>query len=434
MVFNVRVPTQKLLVSDLNVRASVEMDPKFEDEFVPNVGTYGVLQPIEARPLDVRVLDAGRPIYEGKASKMPANVRKLIEAGGPRAPKVDVVTYEVTDGRRRTLAAQRCLSLGGAFAEKNKTVPAVVYDVTELDDAEAALHSFILNEQREDMDPLTRAKGVETLLQMRRGDKLVFPTMDALAKALGKSAPTVAGWRSLLRLKGKAKDALATKRIGKRVAEDIAQFTDDEAEQELLLTLLEGRLVADANRLMGIVRQDPSLLKRVGDMEGFKREVEARLASNGVALPKPLPQVSVQEAKPEVTSDAPAAPQVESPTAPSESKGRNEPRSPRSRESASSENDEARALEHVARQEREALGLQPTSDAGVVITYGGDAVVRVGGEAFRFDQAVLGLKDFVLVPRALVSDGDVPKEAWHESLLARVRDAARKQSNTVTKP
>lgn len=147
------------------------------------------------------------------------------------------------------------------------------------------------------LDPLERARAVEALLR----DAHAWPTQEALAKALGKSAATVAGWRALLRLRGQALKWMRSGELSIRMAEDVAQFAASVEEQEALAFALRNRTAAEGSLASSVAKRlmraetpsaSPAALRDAVDVVLRKREQRVlevvrtgRAAKRGVRVP-----------------------------------------------------------------------------------------------------------------------------------------------------
>jgi len=139
-----------------------DMHKESLEELAASIEQEGVLQPIAVRPL------------AGKAAGY---------AGGAR--------YEIIAGERRWRAAQ----MAGI-----RSIPAIVRDV---DDEQAAAIALIENLQREDLNPLEEAKGLQRLI-----DEFDL-THQETATAVGKSRAAVSNLIRLLELAPEVQQLLA---------------------------------------------------------------------------------------------------------------------------------------------------------------------------------------------------------------------------------
>ena len=136
-----QIPISKIFIGKLNARPITGTDVT---ELAESIEERGLLQPILVRP-----------IGQDK--------------------------YEVVAGQRRLLA---CKQLGW------KTIEA---GVRKLSDEDVLLSSLIENVQREELDPVTRAKAIDRLVNLGH-------TLEEIAKMTGIASRTISDWHSILKL------------------------------------------------------------------------------------------------------------------------------------------------------------------------------------------------------------------------------------------
>ena len=124
-------------------------------------------------------------------------------------------TYEVVAGERRWRAAQ----LAGL-----DTVPAFVRDLT---DQESLLIALVENMQREDLNPMEEARGMEHL------KKSFDLTQENLAEKLGKSRPAVANALRLLQLPEHIQAEIQTGAMSAGHGRCLLSLSDTAAQEEL---------------------------------------------------------------------------------------------------------------------------------------------------------------------------------------------------------
>lgn len=244
---------------------------------------------------------------------------------------------------------------------------------------------LFLDNVRRDTDPIQRAEAVQRIIDRDVGPGRKYSTVDAFARARGKSPSTISGILSFLRLKGEARAAVREGRIGRHVGEDIAQTTNDEREQALLAALLSGVDHRSARRILSTVRARPGLLR------------EARTTQDLVAV--------IQEATPSSTTSGTGA-------------------------AARPRADEAAARESLRRAEAGTppaplRHIAPRAARGVHVTLDHEVEVHTHHGALSFSLEELGLDDCVLVPRTALGKKAVKEPVWTEALLRRVTSAAR---------
>lgn len=160
----------------------MEPDPGLIEELAASIRKHGILQPIIVRPV------AGR--------------------------------FQLIAGQRRWLAAQK------AGMER---IPA---SVVEADDRQAATLALVENLQREDLNPLDLAEGIQRL------SRTFHLNQQEVATLLGKSRSEVANTLRLLKAPAKVREAIRSGAISKGHARAILSASSPE-EQLALLTAVE---------------------------------------------------------------------------------------------------------------------------------------------------------------------------------------------------
>jgi len=143
----------------------------------------------------------------------PILVRPLKHEGGP--------AYELVAGERRMRAAQ--------MAELGE-IPAIVKDFS---DEEGLVFALIENLQREDLNPMEEAAGLERLR------KQFDLTQEDLAGKLGKSRPAVANTLRLLQLPEDMQEDVRAGRLSAGHGRALLAVTDAPARAELRVRILE---------------------------------------------------------------------------------------------------------------------------------------------------------------------------------------------------
>ena len=178
------------------------------EELAASIKTQGVLQPILVRPV----------------------------------PGSTPQQYEIVAGERRWRAS----SLAGL-----QEVPVTV---RELNDQETLVIALVENLQREDLNPLEEAQGMQ---QLR--DEFGLSQED-LAKRLGKSRSGVANALRLLTLSEAARADLAEGRLTAGHARTLLSITDPEAQDQLRLRITQQHLaVREAEALAAIWKESGEL-------------------------------------------------------------------------------------------------------------------------------------------------------------------------------
>lgn len=177
------VEIRKLRVCPLNVRKRISDLKELKD----SIRSVGLLQPIIVRP-----------------------------AGD---------LFEVVVGQRRFLA---CKELGW------KEIPAVV---REMSDKEALELSLTENIQIESLDPLERAEGVKSLLDLYQSEGIPKgKAIEIVAKTVGKHPNTIRDWLRLLRTTEAVKEMIRERKIDVDVGARIASLPEgvQEAAAEVI--------------------------------------------------------------------------------------------------------------------------------------------------------------------------------------------------------
>ena len=158
----------------------------------------------------------------------------LVRPVGPQQPG----KYEIVAGERRWRACQ----LAGLTE-----VPVFIRSLSEQDTLTAAL---IENLQREDLNPMEEAIGLQSLK-----DEFGL-SQDELAKAIGKSRSTIANSLRLLSLAPNARQDLADGKLSAGHARTLLSLTTPEAQEELRTIILEhGISVREAEALAAIWKE-----------------------------------------------------------------------------------------------------------------------------------------------------------------------------------
>lgn len=123
--------------------------------------------------------------------------------------------YEIVAGERRWRAARRAgLS----------TVPCLVRELT---DEQNIILALIENMQREDLNPIEEAEGLDKMMHV------YGMTQEQVSKSVGKSRPYVANSVRLLKLSGKAKSYVSEGALSAGHARTLASVEDPEKQEEL---------------------------------------------------------------------------------------------------------------------------------------------------------------------------------------------------------
>ena len=132
--------------------------------------------------------------------------------------------YEIIAGERRYKAS---------VIAGNKTIPAIVCELNDIDSIEIAL---IENVQREDLTPIEKAISYKKILDTG------FIKQEVLAQRVGKSQSSVANTLRLLNLTEDVQEALLENKISERHARSLLKIKDDKTQIEMLKKIIEERL------------------------------------------------------------------------------------------------------------------------------------------------------------------------------------------------
>lgn len=233
------------------------------------------------RQIDVDLLQPGR--YQPRRTFMPAALEEL--AGSIRAegvlqpiivrplPGSTPLRYEIVAGERRWRAAQ----LAGL-----QSIPALVRTP---DDRSALVQALVENIQREDLDPVETARGVQRLI-----DEFQL-THDEAARRLGRSRDAISHLLRILQLEPGVLTEVAQGRLSFGHAKLLVtlpqrmqqQLAEEVAHKQLSVRALEQRIRAaralsePSQQPTVSSRRDPDIVRleqRVGEMIGTETRVD----------------------------------------------------------------------------------------------------------------------------------------------------------------
>lgn len=169
--------------------------------------------------------------------------------------------YQLVAGERRWRASR----MAGL-----KEVPVVVKELTDTETMEIAI---IENLQREDLNPIEEAEGLQALI-----DKCGF-TQEEVATSVGKSRPAIANSLRLLRLPTEVRDMTKNGDISAGHARALLAFDNDAMIYEVAQNIVSNKLtVRDVERLAKIKEPSfPVSVKRNKRRDSFFDEVELSL-------------------------------------------------------------------------------------------------------------------------------------------------------------
>lgn len=195
------------------------------DELADSIRQHGILQPLLVRP---------------------------IATGG----------YQLVAGERRWRASKRA---------GLKDVPVVVKELTDTETMEIAI---IENLQREDLNPIEEAEGLQALI-----DKCGF-TQEQVAVSVGKSRPAIANSLRLLKLPPEVRDMAKNGEISAGHARALLAFDNEALIYEAAQNIVKNKMtVRDIERLAKISEKNSSVsVKRSKRRDSFYDEVELSLS------------------------------------------------------------------------------------------------------------------------------------------------------------
>lgn len=195
------------------------------DELADSIRQHGILQPLLVRP---------------------------IATGG----------YQLVAGERRWRASKRA---------GLKEVPVVV---KELSDTETMEIAIIENLQREDLNPIEEAEGLQALI-----DKCGF-TQEQVAVSVGKSRPAIANSLRLLKLPPEVRDMAKNGEISAGHARALLAFDNEALIYEAAQNIVKNKMtVRDIERLAKISEKNSTVsVKLTKRRDSFYDEVELSLS------------------------------------------------------------------------------------------------------------------------------------------------------------
>lgn len=194
------------------------------EELAESIKQHGVLQPLLVRP---------------------------IPSGG----------YQLVAGERRWRACR--------MAGLNK-VPVVIKELTDTETMEIAI---IENLQREDLNPIEEAEGLQALI-----DKCGY-TQEEVAASVGKSRPAIANSLRLLRLPQEVRDMTKNGEISAGHARALLAFDNDAMMLEAAKNIVSKKMtVRDVERMAKIKETNEPRRRRTRRRDSFYDEVELSLS------------------------------------------------------------------------------------------------------------------------------------------------------------
>lgn len=167
--------------------------------------------------------------------------------------------YQIVAGERRWRASR--------LANKD-TIPAIVVEIDEKQSIEIGL---IENLQREDLNPIEEAKGVQVLV-----DRLNL-TQEEAAKRIGKSRPAIANALRLLQLSDKIQRLLAEEKLTAGHARALLALSDSTLRENIANTIVEKDLsVRETEKLIQNLNRKEKKSK-AKEKPGYILEIETEL-------------------------------------------------------------------------------------------------------------------------------------------------------------
>ncbi len=174
----------------------------------------------------------------------------------PIIVKKSGLRYQIVAGERRWRAAREAGLL---------TIPAMIMDLTEKEVIEIGL---IENLQREDLNPIEEAQGIQQLV-----DKMNL-TQEEAAERLGRSRPAVANALRLLQLSGRIQEYLSEKRITTGHAKALLSIEDKKLREEVAEMILVKNLnVRDTEKIIQNINKK-KIKKTAKEKPGYITEIE----------------------------------------------------------------------------------------------------------------------------------------------------------------
>ena len=210
-----------------------------------------------------------------KLEELTASIKKQGVLSPILVRELGLNEYEVIAGERRLRASQMA---------KLKTIPCLI---DQKQDQDALISALIENLQREDLNPVEEARGLDRL---KREFGL---TQDEVATSTGKARSTIANSLRLLSLPPKVLDMLSAGQIEKGHAKLLASLNPKEAEAAAENIIKNKLSVKDLSKLPGSKKglkntskkhKDSDVLiveREMSEAFGHKVEIEARNKKSG---------------------------------------------------------------------------------------------------------------------------------------------------------
>ena len=190
--------------------------------------------------------------------------------------KISDGSYQLVSGERRLRASKLA---------KLKSIPAFVREANDQESLEMAL---VENIQREDLDPIEIALSYQRLI-----DEIDL-TQESMSKRVGKKRSTITNYLRLLKLHPQVQGALRRREISMGHGRALMAVEDEEAQIELLVSVLNKSLSVRATeelvRKYGSPKNEKSepkgpskkVLSAIDDLEqGLNRKVQLKASQSG---------------------------------------------------------------------------------------------------------------------------------------------------------
>ena len=210
-----------------------------------------------------------------KLEELTASIKKQGVLSPILVRELGLNEYEVIAGERRLRASKMA---------KLETIPCLI---DQKQDQDALISALIENLQREDLNPVEEARGLDRL---KREFGL---TQDEVAKSTGKARSTIANSLRLLSLPSKVLDMLSTGQIEKGHAKLLASLEPKQAEAAAENIIKNKLSVKDLSKLSGSKRGSKKTPKKDKDNDvliveremseafGHKVEIEVKNKKSG---------------------------------------------------------------------------------------------------------------------------------------------------------
>ena len=210
-----------------------------------------------------------------KLEELTASIKKQGVLSPILVRELGLNEYEVIAGERRLRASKMA---------KLETIPCLI---DQKQDQDALISALIENLQREDLNPVEEARGLDRL---KREFGL---TQDEVAKSTGKARSTIANSLRLLSLPSKVLDMLSTGQIEKGHAKLLASLEPKQAEAAAENIIKNKLSVKDLSKLSGSKKGSKNTSKKDKDSDvliveremseafGHRVEIEAKNKKSG---------------------------------------------------------------------------------------------------------------------------------------------------------